>query len=228
MAVAYDAASESDTAATITGDVSHASFSWTHTPVGTPKGVLVFVTAFADAEKTTSVTYGGVPMTLVDSAHQNDGTKPGRCTAYFLGSGIPTGAQTVVVNRVNDATTMYAMAVTVTALTDTAVTAATKVESVSASLTEYNIDDGSPGTNSLRFAAVKTGLAGIPAAGANSTATISADWGTHCAAVVRESAAGQGSRPVGFNAGVNTQAVLALGVLESVSAAGYPKTLFIV
>src|SRR3990172_11880265 len=117
-AVANDAASESHTGTT--GSTNQASFSWTHTPAGTPSGVLVFVFTRSATLTVTGVTYGGVAMTAIGGGAAVDTAgEPGRVDTYFLGASIPTGARPVVVSRTNNATVMYASAATQTALTDT-------------------------------------------------------------------------------------------------------------
>lgn len=220
MAVAHDFASESHTGTT--GSASEASFSWSHNPVGTPKGVLVLVFQLGNSgDDTTSVTYDGTTVPAVSGGNAVDTVQePGRCKAFFLGSSVPTtDPATVVVNRNNNANVMYAVCVTVTASGDTAVTGVA-LEQENQALTEENVDDGSPGTNSLRYAGTFFGGANVPAAGSNSTALHDLDVGAHTAAVVRETTAGQGSRPVGFNTGATSDDVAAvyLAIKESGAA----------
>ncbi len=215
MAVAHDTASESHTGTT--GSASEASFSWTHTPVGTPRGVLVFVTSYGTSvDGVSSVTYGGTAMTAVSGGRAVDTAgEPGSCKTYFLGSSVPTGAQSVVVNRANDATVMYAVAITVTAANDTA-TAGTVLLQDDGTLAEQSVDDGSPGTNSVRYAALHSGLDSVPSAGANSTALHSIDFFNNVAAAVRETTAGQGARSVGFSSGTSDdRAAVHLAVKET-------------
>lgn len=219
MAVAHDAASSLGAAS-----ASVASFSWTHTPAGTPKGILVAVIGRSDADKVTGVTYGGVAMTRVaPEAHETGGGDDGRCTLFFLGSGIPTGAQTVLVSRVNDATSMTGMAVSVTALTDTQLAGTVIFQNAAAGMPEENVDDGSPGTNSLRYAAGFTGSAAPLLAGANSTITSSFDFGVAACMMARETTAGQGSRPVGFDGGGSQSAGVFTAITEGASSTGFPK-----
>lgn len=201
MAVAFDAASESH--AGTTGSVSVASFNWTHTPVGTPKGVLVytFVGPGSSSDLATAVDYGGTNVPAVSGGRAVDTAgEPGDCKAWFLGSSVPTGAQTVTVTRTNNAATVYAIAFTVTAAGDTEVyTAGIVLEQTDGTLAEESVDDGSPGTNSQRFGAVNSGLAAVPAAGAATTAGPSIDYGTRVVASGYETTPGQGSRSVGFS-----------------------------
>ena len=109
MAVAFDAISN---VAAGTGDLS-----WTHTPVGTPRGVRVDIVENGGANGISSVTYGGVAMELVAVNAKTSG-EAGTVVTYFLGKSLPTGAQTVSVT-VGDAVSKRAVAITVTAASDT-------------------------------------------------------------------------------------------------------------
>lgn len=91
---------------------------FTHTPSGAP--AFVFVTldhgdTIAD-DLVDGVTYGGVAMTRISSERTIQ--DEGRVYLYFLGSGIPTGAQTVSINRNEALTEIHAVAFTGTALRD--------------------------------------------------------------------------------------------------------------
>lgn len=112
MTVAFDAFSSS---AAGTGNLS-----WTHTPVGTPRGVIVLVVRTGDDPEGPSVTYGGVAMEQTSNSPViNLVNEFGVVQCFILGSGIPTGAQTVVVNTVGTNATKRAVAITVTAATNT-------------------------------------------------------------------------------------------------------------
>lgn len=214
MAVAHSASSESHTGTT--GSVSQASFSWTHTQTGTPQGVLVFVHVTNNATDTvTSVTYGAVTLTRVPGGAAVDAAgEPGRTDLFFAGAGLPAGNQTVTVNRLNNTRIMYATAATVTAATDTNVLGIVLLEG-DGTLAQQNVNDGSPGSNSVRYAGAFSGLNAPPAAGANSTLLQSIDLGNQTAALVRETTAGQGSRPVGFSSGTtDDRAVVHVAVRE--------------
>ena len=88
MSVARDAVTEAPASFTT-------STSFTHTPVGTPKGVIVYVAQNASStDENGSISYGGVALTKQTFAHDT-ATELLGAYAYFLGSGIPTGAQTV-------------------------------------------------------------------------------------------------------------------------------------
>ena len=217
MAVAHSAASESHTGTT--GSTNQASFSWTHTQTGTPQGVVVFVSTFVSvANLITSVTYGGVALTrLTGGSAQDAAGELGRMDAFFLGSGLSAGNQTITVNRTNNATVMYAAAATVTAGAATAVPTATIVLlQGDGTLTVQSVNDTSPGQNSVRYAGGYSGLAAPPAAGTGSTLLNSIDIGNYGSALVRETTAGQGARNVGFNAATDDRAVVHLAIRELV------------
>jgi hypothetical protein len=233
MAIAHDASSPSH--ASGSSSASEASFSWTHTPSGTPKGVLVFTFTGMGAVKTatehaTAVTYGGVSLTAVPSGSAADtATEPMRTTAWFLASSVPTGAQTVQVTRTNNTTSMWAVAITVTSGGDTS-TAGVLLEQENQALTEENIDDGSPGANSVRYAAVASGTNNVTTTiGANSTLIQSNVTGQSVsAAVVRETTAGQGSRPVGVTVvGADDVAAVYLAVIEVAGGGGVTVPRFV-
>jgi hypothetical protein len=109
MAVYFDAQSSLDFTTTANGSA-------THTPVGIPKGVLVLIGQNSTASDLISgVTYGGVAMTRLTNGFATDAaTEIGACYAYFLGSNIPTGAQTVAatVSSGTDDKTWWCMTVT--------------------------------------------------------------------------------------------------------------------
>jgi hypothetical protein len=221
MAVAFDASAESDTGTT--GSVSEASFTWDITPVGTPRGVGVAVFTFAGADKVTTVTADGVGLSEIAEAVDSAGEK-GRTTLFYLGASVPaTTPLPIVVNRTNDATVMYAIAFTVTAGGDTEIytTGIVKVEG-DVDLAEQSVDDGSPGTNSLRFAFATSGLgveSNLPA-GANSTLLHSFDRGAMLAAGARETTAGQGARNVGFDASASDDCAAIHFAVREIAGAG--------
>lgn len=216
-AVAFDVGSESHTG--ISGSISEASFSWTHTPSGTPRGVLVFVMNNGSASDLVSqVTYGGTALTEVAEGVAVDSAgEIGRVSTFFLGTGISAGAQTVAVTRTNNTVEMYAVAMTVTAAANTSATGYMLLQE-DGTLAEQSVDDGSPGTNSMRFAGLFTGHNQVTtdvSVGANSTAIHDIDFGGQGVMAVRETTAGQGARSVGFSAATQNRAAVHLAVIES-------------
>lgn len=236
MAIAFDASSESHTGTT--GSTSQASFSWTHTPVGTPKGVLVFTFTVAeldilDGDNATSVTYGGVNLTAVTGGRaeyiQTQSSNEGDCKAWFLGSSVPTGSQTVVVNRTNNSLKMYAVAITVTSSQNSAThDAGIVLLQDTGTISSQSVTDGSSGTgNSLRFAGINcenssfgTVLPSTPAFdtlypdSSNSTWLQGIDFGSIVCGTVRETTAGTGSRSVGFIGATAYRAAVHLAVKD--------------
>lgn len=228
MAVAHDAITDSHTGTT--GSASEASFTWSHNPVGVPKGILVFTFVLANADNATAVTYDGVALSAVTGgrAVDSDAGEEGDCKAWFLGSSVPTtDPANVVVTRTNNANVMWAASVSVTALTDTEIyLPGIVLLQNDGTLAEQNVDDGSPGTSSLRYCGLNSGLPGAPTIGANSTAfgaTGAIDFGARVIVICRETTAGQGSRPVGWSSGTSDdRAAVHLAVREVPGGAVVP------
>jgi hypothetical protein len=217
MAVAHLAVAQSH--ASGSQSVSQASFTWSFTSQTTnPQGVLVLVFQTVSAtDAVTSVTYDGTTVPAVTGGRATDtATEPGSCAAYFLGTGVPTTDNAaVVVNRTNNTTGMWAMAILVTAATDTEVTGIALVQE-NAAVAQQSVDDGSPGTNSVRYAGVYYGGATPAPAGANSTLLgTTNDLVALGHTAVRETTAGQGARLVGCTqATSDDQASVHLAVRE--------------
>lgn len=112
MAVAFDA---------FTANANQtADFAFNHTPVGTPRAVIVWVVETgATADHIAGITYGGDAMTEVSGSPNILATgETGIVYCYFLGTSIPTGTQSVSVDTT--ATSNYiAYCVTLTAGADT-------------------------------------------------------------------------------------------------------------
>lgn len=218
MAVAHDNVSES---AENSGALS---YTWDHTPVGAPKGVLVFTFCPQQNNRVSNVTYGGEALAAVvgGTALDTAGEK-GACTAWFLGTGIPAGVQAVVVTRTSVVGSQYGVCVTVTAASDTEATGVVLLQEDGA-LSEQNVDDGSPGTNSVRYVGAYSGIDSELDVGANTTYLIGETLviDTCVASVARETVAGQGSRPVGFaEAASDDRAAVHLAILETAVAGGW-------
>lgn len=92
------------------------NFSWTHTPVGKPTGVLVWLLQSGSTTFTTgiTVTYGGVSVPFDGSGATNSG---GQYYRFFLGHGLPAGPQTISITT-SGGLTRRPVAVTVTGGTD--------------------------------------------------------------------------------------------------------------
>jgi hypothetical protein len=168
-----------------------------------------------------------VPYTAADTD-----TELGAVRAYYLDD-CASGTQAVVVNRTNNAVQMYAVSYTVTAASPTEVyqagvktkggstaiaTAASSTGTGTGTLAEATVDDGSPGTNSLRFMGRYQGTSNVTAAGPNSTAPASAaasiDFGLFVIDTFYETTPGQGARNVGGATITDDVAAILLAVRE--------------
>lgn len=111
MPVAFDARSASG--------AQSGNMSFTHTPVGTPRGVSVKIAqAGGSGDEVIAVTYGGAPMTRSAFNPLTSG-ETGAVYLYFLGAGIPTGAQTVAVTVTGTGSTKRAEVWSLTGARDT-------------------------------------------------------------------------------------------------------------
>lgn len=239
MAISFDASSAHGSITQNTG-----SFSWSHAG-GTPEGVIVFTFTYAElidleGNNITSVTYGGTSLTAVgdtageaelDSGQSQSGNGY-NCKAWFLGSGVPSGTQTVVVNRTNNAKKIWAAAITVNSSQNSAThNAGIVLLEGDGTISEQSVTDGSSGTgNSLRVAGIicvntyfGTFLDDPPAfdtlyPGANSTyrhgiANFNSFGGT-CAMIVSETTTGTGARNIGFIGDSSERAAVHLAVKD--------------
>lgn len=115
MAIAFDS---SGTPASGTGN-----FSFTHTPVGTVRAVIIGIMQNVGAtDEVTAVSYGGVALSRVGAVFHTTG-EPGAVYLYFLGASIPTGAQTVSVTVNGTGSTKRVTVWALTAGADTEVVA---------------------------------------------------------------------------------------------------------
>lgn len=220
MTVAFDAWTPSDNSGSANfTTTSPATF--THTPVGTPRAVLVFIGEnAASADVITAVTYGGVSMTRVptNGLAQDSAGEVGAIFCYFLGSSIPTGAQTVSITHTGSADVKFPVCITLTAAADTEIGASGKLEGDQAD-PQIALDTGA--TESLRFAAVHSGqnTLGNLSPVTDVSATLSSarfDYGSQVALIGRQtSAASSGSFTIGWTALSEDVAMVAVAVQET-------------
>lgn len=155
--IAYDA----DTGAT---DTDGDPISFTHTPSGTPKAVLVFVEILGSTSDVISAcTYGGVGMTKVATATDTSG-EAGYAAGFFLGASIPTGAQTVNCTIDSGTPLARAWAVTATAAADTELAGTTGFCTVSE-------DADNPSCTVTGIAGASWGASGLYYGGLTASAT---------------------------------------------------------
>lgn len=178
---------------------------------GARAGIVFVVTYATSTPVETGVTWNGVSMNQMYQGGDTN-TEPGVVQSYFLDN-ISNGA--VTVTRTNNATVCVGYAIAASAASaaeayqtvtvggaGTTNTDANTVESGTAASGEKAVDDGSPGTSSMRFAASYTGNISPLGAGTNSTSLQSHDATAYGSSLVRETTAGQGSRSVGFATGI--------------------------
>jgi hypothetical protein len=217
MAVGFVASATSGSQASV------ASFNIGTLGTGARAGI-VFVATHGTGDLITGVTWNGVAMSRLFRAADTD-TEPGSVVAYFLDN-VTNG--TITVSRTNNAvvTVGYAASISAAGATQVAQTitrvSSTQNTNADTSTTgtgtsgEVAVDDGSPGTNSMRFAAAYSGGATPPLQGTNSTNLQLLDSTALGSRFVRETSAGQGSRNVGFATGTTDDwALVAVAVREA-------------
>lgn len=222
MAVAFDAVSAATQG---TGNLS-----WTHTPVGTPRGVKVHIRHDNNVDEVSGVTYGGVAMTEVAGSPNILATsEQGVVYGYFLGAGLPTGPQTVVVT-VTGSTAKDAMAITVTAGGDT------ELQDVDATINSGSLENPSV-TLSLGgktcFCSIGF-LSGIPDPAnvtpfTNWTSRSEVDYGAFTSAVYTYDIIGTTDVTAGWTQVADDAVAIAMAIMETVPlsaalARGYPDS----
>lgn len=216
MAVGFVASATSGSQASV------ASFGIGTLGTGARAGI-VFVCTHGTGDLITGVTWNSVAMNRLFRASDTD-TEPGSTVAYFLDN-VTNG--TITVSRTNNAVVTVGYAASISALRVTraiqTIARAVATQNTDADTTssgtgasgEVAVDDGSPGTSSMRFAAAYTGAASPVASGTNSTTLQSLDSTALGSSFVRETTAGQGSRSVGFATGTTDDwALVAVAVRE--------------
>lgn len=225
MTVARDAVLES---ATFTTTTPH---TFTFTPVGTPRGIVLFVVYPAAADLITgTVSYGGVTMTRIPTnGHASVTTEAGSVVGYTLGASIPTGAQTVSIGHDGSATVKIAFVASMTAATDTEVAVSGKAQIESGVDPQTALNAGAD--SALRYCGLFSGEAAISGvlilAGMETlVAGTTHDFGISVAAIGQESTASTGSFTIGFTtAGSESHALIGVAIKESggaVAADPYP------
>jgi hypothetical protein len=236
MSISFDASSALGSASQ-----NAASFSWSHSGGASPEGVAIFTFTFAeldilDGDNATSVTYGGVSVPAVSGGRaetiNTQSSDEYDCKLWFLGSNVPTGTQTVVVNRTNNSLKMWGVALTFNSSQDSDVhSAGIVLLEDDGSVLEQSVTDGNSGTgDSLRIAGIicdtpafQTSPGDPPSPnflypGANSTYRHGLDFGSDTAMVVTQTTAGTGSQNVGFLANTGYRAAVHVAIKDIVAA----------
>ena len=215
MTIAYDTTSNVA--------VSTSDLSWTHTPVGTPRGVIVLISQNVSSDdQVTSVSYGGVAMTEVAGSPlaKTLGTEDGALYGYFLGTGIPTGAQTVFVT-VSVPTNRRAVCYTVTAAADTEIEDTTATDLNATTNPSVNVTLGA-GVSAFIAGVLHSGVDAVTsiASAANCTDVLEHDHGTQCTLWNRRTniETGAGDFAVGWTCAISEESgILAVAIKESIT-----------
>jgi len=209
MAVAHDAATES-----ATWSDTPDPFTFSHTPVGTPRGVLVLIVHRESADEIDGVvSYGGVAMARVVTAVDTVG-EACRSYAYFLGEGVPAGTQTVSIAHVaTAAATKKAVCITVTAAGSTEIGASGIAQGDQA---DPQIALDTTTESSLRYCCIFSGLPNETDLTMLSgmTAVHSLDRGANVDRQDRQTSPASGSFTIGYTAASDDVAMVAVAIQE--------------
>lgn len=190
--------------------------SWSHDPVGTPRGIIVLIVTNDTTDTVTSVTYDGTTMNRV--RWQNVGGENGSAYAYFLGANVPTTDPATVTVNFTGTNNHMGCSVSVTAADDTSVAdhqglANTSLANPSLTLTTS--------VDTITYGALYSGTAGptSTAPDANHTDIQETDLGAETASCIRRSAVvSAGSPAVGWTVAADDVAAVALAVREGIPA----------
>jgi hypothetical protein len=213
MTVAFDAVSNNG-AGTFT-----TSAAWTHTPVGTPRGVLLLsVTNLpaSGADSIDSVTYGGVAMAEValSPLFGDQGAEDGLVEGWFLGASIPTGAQTVSVTATGTPA-KKAIVVTFTASGDTQVADTTVVNSGGQANTSLTV--GAAGVEALPLGVLHHGFndPSFVSPGTNYADLLEFDLGSQTCSFIRRTSVVTGETTVDWTHASEEAHALAVAIREA-------------
>lgn len=208
MTIAFDAATTSS-GWTTTPD----PFTFNHTPVGTPRGVVLLLGAATNTDVYDgTITYGGVNMTRVLYADDSTGEQVSSYI-YFLGTSIPTGTQAVSIPHTASGHSKIAFCITVTADGDTEIVDSDILEGDQAN-PQITLDSGT--VTALRCFVIGTGhnsassltlISGMSSVGSGTT-------GTRSIVAARETSPSSGSTTVGWTATSEDVAMSAVAVRE--------------
>lgn len=219
MTVAFDASA---------GTTGTGTLSYTHTPVGTPRAVLLFVVHSGTTDEVTTVTYGGTGMTQISVSPQTKSTgELSVVHAFFLGSSIPTGAQTVEVS-VSGASTKLGRSITLTASADTEVVDADIISSDSVSNPSVTLGLG--GRTSFVAIGFDSGQIDVASIAPNAgwTSRVEFDFGSHSGGVYTYDTIGSSDVAAGWDnsaAGGDDANAIAVAISEAAAATAVRRTL---
>lgn len=199
--------------------------SWTHIPVGVPKGVFVFIMLNNTSDSFSGVKYGGVPMALIQRESWSSGEE---CVvnAYYLGVGIPEGSRTVEVTKGVGSTIAHFVCITVTADADTQLAGTTGFASLSGggpvnpSVTVTGISGLTYGVGALSSGHDSEGSI---TAGAGMTMRQKHGFGTKTSAVESSTSQSSGNLTIGFTASMEKAAMVGIAIEQMAVASASPS-----
>ncbi len=214
MAVAYDAF-------TASGDyyATPDPATLSHTPSGTPRGVVVWIVHVADfTDDVTAVTYGGTSMTKLGFASPGDSGEDVGVSCWFLGSSVPTGTQTVSVDHDGSGGRKRTYVATLTAAADTEATAHGGASNTASTAAQVTLDSSTTTTVKLAALATGRGVLGQVDPITGMTELVEHDLGSLVTAAVYRTTPGSGSETVGWTLSANDEwAVYGVAVGEVAS-----------
>lgn len=188
---------------------------WTHTPVGSPRGILVAVIhGTTVTDHVTAITYGGTPMARMVRA-TDTATEPGAAEWWFLGTP-PTGPQTVSATCGSTTDDIQFVSLSFTGPGNTEVLDTDSLEQNVAdpqrtlqvggreAIAVCAIYSGRPNTTDL------TPLAGM-------TSVLAVDAGAFVFRVDRQTASSTSDPTIGYTAGSDDTAFVAISIASLVS-----------
>lgn len=218
MAVAFDVATTS-----LRTDTSD-PYNWTHTPSGTPRGIVVAVSHQIDSAYITGITYGGVAMSQIGLS-KDLGGEPGRVWLWFLGSGIPTGAQTVSADLSSGvATDILFVSISLTATGDTEVIDSEDANPAGTNIANPQATLSYAGRTSIAFSALHSGLPNVTDAAllTGMTAVASQDWGVAITRIDRQTTPGTSDFTIGYTSASDDVGMFAAAITQVVGG-GSPQ-----
>lgn len=190
--------------------------SWSHNPVGTPRGIIVLIVTNDTTDTITSVTYDGVSMNRV--RWQNVGGENGSAYAYFLGVSVPTTDPATVTVNFTGSNNHMGCSISVTAADDTSIASSNSVSSTSLANPSITLTTS---VTTITYGALYSGTAGptSTAPDANHTDVQETDLGVETASCIRRSATvAAGSPTVGWTVAADDVAAVAIAVREGIAA----------
>lgn len=211
MAVAFDAISNHPTGAA-------GLLSWTHTPVGTPKGILVYVVGDEGTDDCGAVTYGGVAMTqLSTSPVLLASGEICAVHAFYLGSGIPTGAQTVSVAHNGGTSYHHGDCISVTASNDTAIEDTKTISSTSLANPTVTLTIANNSFMAIGLMSGQDAVGSItPSTGWTSRREV--DWGRQCSGIYTKDTNVSTNTAAGWTQTANDALAIAVAIKEVASS----------